>query len=160
MFDLERVRASWQRERDLIDAMVRKLDDAQGRQPIRDDGWTTHDLLGHVAQATGAFLRQLQPDQALPSGVPVNVDQLNAQARERNINRPWPEVLAYWQRARDEMTTFLHAAPADVGEQSVHVPWQPEITTAGDLLRLLILHTRSHREELEQGWQHAQASSR
>ncbi len=38
MFDLERVRASWQRERDLIDAMVRKLDDAQGRQPIRDDG--------------------------------------------------------------------------------------------------------------------------
>ncbi len=73
MFDLERVRASWQRERDLIDAMVRKLDDAQGRQPIRDDGWTTHDLLGHVAQATGAFLRQLQPDQALPSGVPVNV---------------------------------------------------------------------------------------
>lgn len=151
MFDLQRVRTNWQRESALIDAVVNNLDDAQSRQPIRDDEWSTHDLVGHVAGATQAFLRQLHGDQALPPGTSFDLHAANERQRVRNQNRPWPAQLAYWQRARDDMAAFLDAAPSDIGEQSVHVPWRPEITSAGDLLRVLILHTRSHREELERG---------
>jgi uncharacterized damage-inducible protein DinB len=159
MFDLERVRASWQRESAAIDAVVNDLNDVQARHPIRADAWTTHDILSHVAQATRAFLRQLQPTQALPPGTPLGVDTLNAQGRERNHNRAWPDVIRYWQHTRDEVTAFLATAPTTIGEQAAQLPWLPQAQTAGDVLRVLILHTRSHREELEHGWKQAQASS-
>jgi uncharacterized protein (TIGR03083 family) len=151
MFDLQRVRASWQRESNLIDAVVNSLDDAQARQPIRADGWNTHDLLGHIATAARAFLRQLHDDKALPPGASFDLHAANERQRVRNEARPWPAQLAYWQRARDDVAAFLDAAPSDIGEHPVHVPWRPEVTTAGDLLQLLLLHTRSHRQELEQG---------
>ena len=149
MFDLDRVRASWARESAAIDAAVSMVREADARQPIRADGWTTHDVVSHVAQATRAFLRQLQPAQALPPGTPFNVDDLNAQARDRNQTRAWPDVITYWQRARDEVTAFLDSAPANIGEQAAQLPWLPQVQTVGDVLRVLILHTRNHREELE-----------
>ncbi len=152
MFDLDRVRASWTRESAAIDAAVSGVSEADARHPIRADGWTTHDILSHVATATRAFLRQLQPDQALPPGTLFDVDALNAQGRERNHTRAWLDVLRYWQQVRDDVAAFLAAAPPTLGEQAAQLPWLPQVQTAGDVLRVLILHTRNHREELEQGW--------
>lgn len=150
MFDLERVRASWQRERAAIDAVVSHLDAAQAKEPVRDDGWTTHDIVSHVATAGRAFLRQLQTESVWSSGQAVDVNALNRQSHERNHNRAWPDVLHYWQQTGDDITAFLEAAPATIGEQAAHLPWLPDVRTAGDVLRMLIVHTRSHREELEQ----------
>jgi uncharacterized protein (TIGR03083 family) len=153
MFDLNRVRVSWQRECAAIDALVQPLNDRAAQQPIRDDGWTTQDIVGHVANVARAFVHQLQSGAAPPAVTSLDVDALNHHQRERNRTRPWPDVLDYWQRTRDEVTAFLDASSADIGERPAHLPWLPQVHTASDVLRALILHTRSHRQELEQGSQ-------
>ena len=151
MFDLNRVRASWQRESDAIDAIVQRLDEEAARRPIRNDGWTAQDILGHIADSARAFVKQLQTNKPLPIGIVIDIDALNEQQRERSQNQPWIDVIGYWTYTRDDIAGFLQAAPDDIGERPAHLPWLPSVTTAGDLLRILIVHTRNHRQELERG---------
>ena len=54
-------------------------------------------------------------------------------------------VRASWQRES--------AAVDAVIQELDQAAWVPQIETAGDALRALIIHTRSHRVELEQGWE-------
>lgn len=153
MFDIERVRTSWQREAAAIDALVGTINDMTATEPIRHDGWTTQDLLGHIANASRVFLMCIQGQVTAP----VDVHAANEQQRQRGREHPWSQTVAYWQRTRDEVATFLASADSTIGQQPTSLPWLPQIKTAGDALRVMILHTRSHREELEQGFSPAQA---
>lgn len=150
MFDIERVRASWARETAQIDAIVLPMDAEAAARPVRDDGWSTQDLLGHIATSAKVFVQFMGSDTP-PFGENVDVHELNEQQRRRQQQRAWPEVLAYWQRVRDDVAAFLAAATNDLSAQPVRLPWMPTVQTAGDALRLLILHTKSHREELVRG---------
>lgn len=150
MFNIERVRASWARETAQIDAIVLPMDAEAAARPVRDDGWSTQDLLGHIATSAKVFVQFIGSDTP-PLGDNVDVHELNEQQRRRQQQRAWPEVLAYWQRVRDDVSAFLAAATNDLSAQPTRLPWQPTVQTAGDALRLLILHTKSHREELVRG---------
>ncbi|MBV9791875.1 MAG: DinB family protein [Chloroflexi bacterium] len=150
MFDIERVRASWARETAQIDAIVLSMSADLAARPVRDDGWTTQDLLGHIATSAKVFVQFIGSD-APPFGDNVDIHDLNEQQRKRQQQRSWPEVQAYWQRVRDDVTAFLAAGTNDLGAQPARLPWMPTVQTAGDALRLLILHTKSHREELVRG---------
>jgi uncharacterized protein (TIGR03083 family) len=150
MFDIERVRASWQRETAMIDAVVQQMSEEAARQPIREDGWSTLDLLGHIANSAYVFVQFIRSPTP-PFGDDVDVHGLNDQQRQRNLSRPWADVQAYWQRIRDDISAFLAASTGELGGKPTQIPWLPSAQTAGDVLRLLILHTRSHREELVRG---------
>lgn len=153
MFDVERVRASWQREAAAIDAVVATINDMTATEPLRSDGWTTQDVLGHIANTAHGFLVYIQGQ----ASDPVDVHALNEQQRQRGRQYPWSRTLSYWQRTRDEVSTFLAATDSTSAEQPANLPWLPQIKTAGDALRALIIHTRAHREELEQGFAPGQA---
>lgn len=144
MFDIERVRASWQREADAVDRVVDGLDEAAAKAVLREDGWSAHDLVGHIANAARGFVAYVEGRQA---GA-IDVDVFNHQQRERNRERPWADVQAYWCRTRDEINAFLGQADGSIAERPVHLPWVPAIGNAGDALRAMIIHTRGHREEL------------
>jgi uncharacterized protein (TIGR03083 family) len=150
MFEIERVRASWQRETEMIDAVVLSMSEEAARQPVRDDGWSTQDLLGHIANSARVFVDFIRSPTP-PLGEGVDVHSLNDQQRQRNLARPWADVQAYWQQVRDDVAAFLKASTTELGEQPAQLPWMPNTQTASDVLRLLILHTRSHREELVRG---------
>lgn len=153
MFDIERVRASWQRESAAIDALVTTINDATATEPIRHDGWTTQDLLGHISNTAHGFLMYIQGQ----ASATVDVHALNEQQRQRGRSYGWSQTVSYWQRTRDEVSAFLSATDNSTAEQPANLPWLPQIKTAGDALRALIIHTRSHREELEQGFPPVQA---
>lgn len=153
MFDIERVRASWQKEAAAIDALVLTMNEHTAAEPIRGDGWSAHDLLGHVANAARAFLAYIRGERTEA----IDVHAANDAARERGRARSWAEVQAYWQRARDEVSAFLASCDNTAAEQPASLPWVPQIKTVGDAVRALILHTRSHRQELEQGHPEVQA---
>lgn len=150
MFEIERVRASWARETAQIDAIVLPMSAEAAARPVRDDGWSTQDLLGHIASSAKVFVQFIAADTP-PFDDNVDVHQLNEQQRKRQQQRAWPEVQAYWQRVRDDVSAFLASADNDLGAQPARLPWLPTVQTAGDALRLLILHTKSHREELVRG---------
>jgi uncharacterized protein (TIGR03083 family) len=153
MFDIERVRQSWEREAAAIDAVVQTINDATASEPIRPDGWTAQDLLGHIGNAARGFLVGVRDGQ-----VPrVDVDQFNEQQRQRGRQRAWPDTLGYWARVRDEITTFLAGLDSSIADKPVDLPHLPQIQTAGAALRVLIIHTRGHREELERGFAPVQA---
>lgn len=153
MFDIERVRASWQREVEAIEAVVGTINDMTAAEPLRSDGWTTQDVLGHISNTAHGFLMYIQ---GKASGT-VDIHALNEQQRERGRGYPWSQTLSYWQRTREEVTSFLAENDNSIAEQPVNMSWLPQIKTSGDALRALIIHTRSHREELEQGFPPAQA---
>lgn len=150
MFEIERVRASWARETAQIDAIVLPMSAEVAARPVREDGWSTQDLLGHIATSAKVFVQFIASD-APPFGDNVDIHDLNEQQRKRQQRRSWPEVQAYWQQVRDDVTAFLVAGTSDLGGQPARLPWMPNVQTAGDALRLLILHTKSHREELVRG---------
>lgn len=153
MFDIERVRASWQREAAAIDALVGAINDMTATEPIRNDGWTTQDLLGHIANTAHGFLMYIQRK----ATDTVDIDAFNEERRQRGREYPWTGTLSYWQRTRDEVTAFLAAVDSSSAEQAVNLPWLPQIKTTGDALRALIIHTRDHRAELERATPPAQA---
>lgn len=153
MFDIDRVRASWQREVAAIDAIITTINDETAAQPVRSDGWTTHDLLGHIANAARAFVLYVQGSLAEQ----VDIDSYNARALERGRQRSWPDVQAYWERVKGEVGAFLESATNEIGEQPTSVPHLPQIKTAGEALRIMIIHTHSHREEIEAGFPPVQA---
>ena len=153
MFDVERVRSSWQREVAAIDAVAGTINEHTAHEPLRSDGWTAHDLLGHIANAARGLGLAVR-NGALDA---VNLDEFNEQQRQRGRERSWPEVQAYWAKARDEVGALLAEVDAGLAEQAATVPHLPMIQTRGDALRALILHTRSHREELERGFSDVQA---
>lgn len=150
MFEIERVRASWARETAQIDAIVLPMSAEAATRPVREDGWSTQDLLGHIATSAKVFVQFIASD-APPFGDNVDIHDLNEQQRKRQQRRSWPEVQAYWQQVRDDVTAFLAAGTSDLAGQPARLPWMPNVQTAGDALRLLILHTKSHREELVRG---------
>ncbi len=153
MFDIQRVRASWQRELAAIDAVVLTINELTAAEPVRSDGWSSHDLLGHIANTARGFLAYIRGD---VSGT-INIDEFNEHQRERGRERAWSDVQMYWERARNEVTTFLTEADGSIAERPVEMSHLPQVKNAGDALRILILHTRSHREELEQAFPQVQA---
>jgi len=153
MFDIERVRASWQRESTSIDAIIDGINDMTALEPIRADGWSTQDLVGHIANAARGFLAYIRGDATQG----VNIDEFNEQKRQQGRQRSWTDVQAYWRRARDEVAAFLANADNGIADQPATIPHLPQVKTAGEALRILIIHTRSHREELELGFPPAQA---
>lgn len=147
MFDIERVRASWQREATAIETLVESLDEQAATQALRDDGWTAQDLLGHIGNAARGFVAAI--DGRIAGD--IDIDSLNAQQRERGRQRSWSDTRAYWRRARDEVQALIDRSDSSVDQQPVTMSWLPNIKNAGDALRGLIIHTRSHREEIEHG---------
>lgn len=144
MFNIDRVRSSWQREAQAIDSIVDRLDEPTAKAPLREDGWSAHDLVGHIASAARGFVAYIDGRR---SGA-IDVDAFNHQQRELNHDRPWADVQAYWRRTRDDVGLLLGRLDASLAEQPVQLPWVPAIRTVGDALRAMIIHTRGHREEL------------
>ncbi len=153
MFDIERIRNSWQREAAAIDALVSTINPATAAEPVRSDGWTTHDLVGHIANSARGFVQFVQGRTVEQ----FDIDMFNEQQRERGRRRAWEDVQQYWARVRDEVVAFLATADRSIGDQPVALPHLPQLKTAGEALRILIVHTRSHRQELEQGFPPVQA---
>lgn len=153
MFDIERVRAGWHREAAAIDAVVGTINDSTAGEPIRSDGWTTHDLLGHIANAARGLVAAAR-NGSVPA---VDLDEFNERQRQRGRERSWPDVQGYWTKTRDEVGEFLAGFDVALAEQPVSITHLPMVKNAGDALRALMIHTRSHREELEQGFPQVQA---
>lgn len=150
MFDSERIRSGWQREVEAYNALLSGLDQTTAQQAVRPDGWSSQAIIAHVAAASRALIR-LAGAGAAPTMTVVERDAWNDRRRDDDETRPLAEIAAYWQRASNEVTVALASVSADAAAQPAAIPWLPEVKTQGDALRVVVLHARMHRQEIEQG---------
>lgn len=153
MFDVERVLNSWRQEVDAINSAVAGLSDEAAHTAIRPDAWSIHDVLGHMTSTTRAFLLMCRSVEPTGRTFPQDFDRdgWNEQQRVRNEARPFDETLRYWQRTTKDVVGFLETMDPTVVEREAVIPWLPQVQTIGDVLRVLILHTRGHRTEITDG---------
>ena len=130
-------------------ALLPQFSDQQWRTNSRADGWTAHDIAGHMADSTYGLALMLLGE----STVNVPADPLTGQAdasvinqtrREKNRDLPREKVLsrmtaafATARRAFDTVEDYATVVPFG---QGVNKGW---------LMQRIIDHSVAHREELQ-----------
>ncbi len=155
MFDVQRVQQSWQQEVDGMNGLVCDLSEAEAQAPIREDGWTTQDLVHHIVSTARAFGRMARPQEA--GGITLSSaherDRWNDEQRLKNAETSWSTTRQSWTKTSHEMSALLANLTSADAERLVTIPWLPQVSNVGDMLRVLVIHTRSHHSELSNGLQ-------
>jgi hypothetical protein len=114
----------------------------------RADGWTAHDILAHIADATYGLalltLGEAQP--TLPTDPQtgyLSPHEYNEQRRQKNATLSAEKVMS---RLESAFATAGRAI-ADTPDLAANGPYGPP-TTRRDWLQRIVDHARSHREEL------------
>jgi len=135
------------------------VDDTGWERPTDCEGWTVHDLAGHVvgAMRAAASVRENASQllaatrRAKQSGRPM-VDELTALQIERTAELHRPELIVEMQRLVDRATSGRRRTPAPVrrfGKTTVDVPGLTETWTIGYLVdTILTRDTFMHRIDL------------
>ncbi|NJM05990.1 maleylpyruvate isomerase family protein [Candidatus Gracilibacteria bacterium] len=135
-------------EYSVLMARCRKYDGAQLRAAVRADGWTAHDILAHVADATYGLslltLGEAQP--TLPTDPQtgyLSPHEYNEQRRQKNADLSVEKLLS---RLESAFATARRAI-AETSDLAADGPYGPP-TTRHDWLQRIVDHAQGHREEL------------
>jgi uncharacterized protein (TIGR03083 family) len=136
-------------ERAVLEQLLARFDEQRWRAAGRADGWSAHDIAGHLADSNYGLallvLGEMQPALPLSDTGWMQADDYNQQRREKNAALPMGKILTRLA------SSFEHArrAIAATSDLSAPGPYGP-IHTKGLWLNRIVAHTRAHREDLEQ----------
>jgi uncharacterized damage-inducible protein DinB len=129
-------------------ALVQAHDGAVLRAATREDGWTAHDILAHIADATYGLalltLGEAQP--TLPTDPQtgyLSPHEYNEQRRQKNADISHEKLLS---RLESAFATARRAI-VDTADLAADGPYGPP-TTRRDWLQRIVDHAQGHREEL------------
>lgn len=135
-------------EREQVLALLPQFSEEQWRNTARADGWTAHDIAGHLADSTyGLALMLLEESTVNVPADPVtgqaDASVINQMRREKNRDLPREKTISRMTNAfatarRAFETVEDHATPVPFGQGA----------TKGFLLQRIIDHSVSHRTEL------------
>ncbi|MCU0493846.1 MAG: DinB family protein [Chloroflexaceae bacterium] len=138
----DQIAAALDYEQAALDTLLPTITDEQWHGRMREDGWTIHDIVGHIADSSyglAYLVRNGPPADGQPS-----VDERNEQRRQRMREMPRAvleqRVGSGFAAAREAL-----AASADL---SVPGPFGPRMTV-GQVLALIGQHAAGHRHEIE-----------
>jgi uncharacterized protein (TIGR03083 family) len=145
----EELLAMLEQERAAVLALLPRFSDDQWRAATRADGWTAHDIAGHLADSNyGLALMTLGE---LPATLPMNqqtgwmeVDDLNEQRRQKNAALPREKVISRMASSFDHARRAIETVE-DFGAPGPYGP----IHTKGQWLKRIVRHSREHRQDLE-----------
>lgn len=133
--------AAFDAEEAALKAVLARISDEQWNGPTRADGWTIHDIVGHIGESAYGLARlsALTPEQA--SG--FDLDSINQQRREKNATRSRAEI------EERVGSGFAAARAALTPELDLSAPGAFPGSNVGGLLMVIALHTAEHRQEIE-----------
>lgn len=120
-----------------------------------DEGWTIHDLIGHLAAHDREVLAVLQAwhevrQSYTPEGWSGNVDQWNARARVRRLGLDYAQVRMDFLMVRHEVEDMIrgpyHEDEALYGP--ISLSWDTATTPAAFVREHCVVHEREHAEML------------
>ncbi len=131
-------------------------------RPAGPGGWSIKDLLAHVASSEDVnvkFARLMVAQDApvqlreLKHEFPdfpgeFELDKFNAWMTERGRAQSWEQVVAALTRVRKETLAWLESlTPAQLERTGEHAVWGKQ--SAYGMLRILVIHDRLHRADIE-----------
>ena len=124
-----------------LNTLFTRISDAQWSGPTRDDGWTVHDIAGHIGDSAESLARLagMTPAQLGP----LDLHALNAQTRQKNRASTRAEIEALVGRG------FAAARAAARPGLDLARPSLLAGRSIGQLLLLITEHAAGHREEIE-----------
>jgi uncharacterized protein (TIGR03083 family) len=137
------------RERRAILELLPRFSDEQWRATVREDGWTVHDIAAHVADSNYGLALMVLGE--IPTVLKLNestgwmnVDDLNADRRQKNAGLPREKVMSRLASA------FEHARRAieTVEDYDAPSPLGPSVSK-GRWLKRIVDHAGEHRQDFE-----------
>lgn len=125
------------------------LDEAAFDSPVRADGWTGKEILGHMASGHEGLLALAQgrmPDEVAFDS--FDIDAYNEAQRQRTRDLSLDEVLAWLEAARGAVRAYVEQVDAAEFGDLVRTPWLGD-HAKGQFLIFPALHEGGHRVELE-----------
>jgi len=145
----------------LLDAIVHVPRDVMLR-PFGNGGWSSKDILAHVAMAEGVNVKfakmmvaqdeplQLREFAAAYPDFPgeFELDKFNAWMTERGRAQSLEEILVALNDARADTLAWLATlVPAQLERTGEHAVWGKQ--SVRGMLRILVIHDRFHRADIE-----------
>ena len=138
----EQLLAAYAAEEAELTALLARIPDAAWQTIQREDGWTIHDIVCHIADGASGIPR-LVLEGPPPAGFDLNT--LNEQRRQQNCSLPRPEVEGRLKAGFAAARSAAEQAP----ELAAPGPFGPD-RTVGQWLQIIALHSAGHRQEIEQ----------
>ncbi len=135
-------------ERHELEALLPTISDDRWRDASREDGWSVHHIVTHLADSTYGLallaLGEIKP--ALPFNQQtgwMDVDGYNEDRRQKNASLSREKAMQRLSSAYDHARRAIEQAP-DLGAPGPY----GDAHTVGLWLQRIIDHTRDHRQEL------------
>jgi uncharacterized damage-inducible protein DinB len=138
----ETIRADIDAAQEALQELLPRISDDDWHNLRRDDGWSIHDIVGHIAASSYSIARMLTV--GLPPGAKLNVDEHNAARRESMRALPRVEVEQRIASGFDAARETLRSIP------DLNAPGPPGLDrNAGQWLAIIPLHVAAHQQEIE-----------
>lgn len=134
--------------------LLEALDGLQPTDVWSEEGWTVHDLIGHIAAWEREVLAALQESQVGRTTYELasyhNDDHWNAMMRARKADLAPEQVRTDFFMIHYELEALLHelATSEEALAAPIHVTWAGQTTVADLVRRTSIEHSREHAEQL------------
>ncbi len=146
------------KETELVWNIVAQQSDANLHKPIRDDGWSTWDIVAHIALTSRQLLRlgqkqqqQAQTGDTSPIFAPdFDVDRMNIEQVEAWRGKSFAEIRQHWDKTGSQLAEYCASLQASDLELPVEFVKKQQMTL-DQLLNRISLHIRLHRTEIETG---------
>ncbi|MCA0355133.1 MAG: DinB family protein [Chloroflexi bacterium] len=146
------------KETERVWTIVAEQTEANLYQPIRDDGWNAWQIVAHIALTSRQILRLVQKQQqqaqtgdTSPIFAPdFDVDRMNIEQVAAWEGKSFGEIRQHWDKTGVQLAEYIATLqPADLALPVEFVKKQQ--MTLEQLLNLISLHIRLHRNEIETG---------
>ena len=142
--------SSLQQEQNRLLDLLPHFSDEQWQTLARDDGWTVHDIVMHIADSTYGLslmeLGEIQPSLAIdPRTGWMDVEALNEQRRQKNATLSREKAMSRITSSFDQARRAIELT----NDQDAPGPYGP-MYTKGQWLQRIVNHIEEHRHDLEQ----------
>lgn len=135
-------------ERQALMALLPSFSDLQWRDMSREDGWSVHEIVGHLADSNYGLALMVLSE--IAPAIPVNAQgqldpsDINESGRQRNASLTREKIMERLTKS------FSHVGRAIDGTQDLNAdgPYGA-VSTQGMWLQRIVDHMAGHRQELE-----------
>jgi hypothetical protein len=118
----------------------------------KDTDWRIRDVLGHIATWDGEVTKSLRSFLKGTEYFIADIDEdetdFNEQAVSKQRKLSTQQIVAEWEKAREDLKTALGDIPVDKFPGELRYPWGDEGGSIPKLVEFTVEHDEEHKDEI------------